>query len=363
MYWRHRNDRSKSSMPHLRRPQSIRFLALIVFALAILLNIISFAVPAFHTPTNTQSDDRRYFPTQLERETQAAAATVKRRENFSEDVDALFLCHHCAQHDADGVRVIALVELRNVATAAHDFLSALAPFVDGVVALDDHSDDGTRTVLLERCASMGHAVCKLDLLLNKTGTWTRQELRDRMLLLRAGRRVGGTHFYPARLRRAFSLPPVVPLYATLYAHFPPAPALVFADDSKVTYEGGASGARLLGKSHNASIHALRCPRTVCPRPPRYAGPRTPLSSDARVRVAPRTCRVLEARFLHVANAQLKAAWYEALGRTSGAPSSTTRGKMLDVLYPRTRQRTAAVALERVDVGWLSSRAVRAARSS
>ena len=381
---------------------------------AILINILSFYLSRSHSLTYSTSSSLTshttfLLPTFVQREQRAANQLRITLSNFSAQSHAYFLCPNCPVHKQAQSRnvpkVVALIELRNVAESLPSFLTAIERIVDSVVALDDHSNDETRAVLLERCLpSVPPASrCKLDALLVKSGGWVRQELLDRDLLLRAGRSVGGTHFvlldYDERfvgtcvksgsLRDAITglspghslFLPWIELWKNPAVHrvlsndrdmnfLTRRQTVVFADDESFTnYSIESSRARSLG-SHGASIHALRCPRSVCPQPPRYRGPNTPfLSNDRRVHQSPPSCAIVEARFMHIPNVILKAAWYQGLARILNADSSTTRGKMVDALFPaeapygdNTMRRRMAfgysrsgITLTSTPVSWFSTR--------
>lgn len=255
----------------------------------------------------------------------------------------------------DRGKLVALVSVRNAASTLNTFLTALTPLVDAIIFLDDHSTDTTRRVARTHPAP-------IELLLTKPGPWKhREELEDRAILLAYGRAVGGTHFLlpdydeffhadctASGLLRAtilflspgesLVLPWIEAWKSTALQRVLPADAsmnfltrrqtIIFADDGAVSYTPASTHSRAL--HGNASIHVLRCPRSLCPPPPRYRGPSTPLSDAANVKTLP-ACPIVELRFLSPDNVILKAAWYEALGRVSGVNDSATRGKMMDAI--------------------------------
>ncbi len=151
----------------------------------------------------------------------------------------------------------------------------------------------------EMCHVRGADACKIEVVLNKTGPWVREELRDRDLLLQTGRAIGGTHFVLLDYDEYFSancvtngllrerisaLQPGQSLFvpwvemwksANLHRVLPTdremnflvrRQTVIFADDRKVQYSRSSTNARTLGGG-SATIHALRCPRQICPRPP------------------------------------------------------------------------------------------------
>ncbi|OSX73525.1 hypothetical protein BU14_0340s0009 [Porphyra umbilicalis] len=226
-------------------------------------------------------------------------------------------------------KLVGLVEARNALRALPFFLSALASLVDSVVLLDDVSTDASAAFAAAHGAALG-----VEVLLTKTRGWVREELRDRSILLAAGRSVGGTHFVlldtdefvtrgcvaDGTLRaRIGALPPgaALPLpwieawRGLAVQRVRPDDAgmnfltrrqvVVFADDGAVAYGlesslsrtlsaggddggggGGGGGRGAATASRPATIHSLRCPRTLCP-PPRRTTPPAP----ARRRVVPR----------------------------------------------------------------------------
>lgn len=321
----------------------------------------------------------------------------------------------------DGKKLVALVELKNVEPVLPIFLKALGLLVDSIVVLDDRSSDGSRVKTMEAAAESSSTTiesaasnAQVELLINKTGDWVREELLDRNLLLHFGRFVGGTHFVLPDYDEFFSancvldgtlreailtlepgqslvLPWVEAWKSTAIQRVLPddpemnflkrRQTIIFADDGRASYSVESANSRSLGNvahsdraiARDASIHVLRCPRTLCPAPIRYKGPNTPLSPESKVKTLPQ-CRIVELRFLSPANVLLKAAWYEALGRVMGADDSVTRGKMLDAIYPNqevldrdiSRQAlspensgqtdnsavTGEAALARLDLSWL-----------
>jgi hypothetical protein len=316
---------------------------------------------------------------------------------------ALQLSETIREQDENEKKIVALVEIRNARQSLPSFLSALSALVDSIVVLDDHSDDGSRIQVIEIAAAASSVLsAPIELLLNKTGSWIREELLDRNLLLQYGRAVGGTHFVlpdydeyfaadcviDGTLREAIlalapgeslALPWVEAWKSSSLQRVLPEDAamnflvrrqtIIFADDGAVNYSLESSNARILvegsrersvadsaGETRQATIHVLRCPRTLCPAPLHYNGASTPLSPSASVKTLP-TCRIVELRFLSLANVLLKSAWYESLGRSMGAKDSATSGKMMDFHVSggssRFRNPVAeVVALERLNPAWL-----------
>lgn len=329
----------------------------------------------------------------LHRELFYANRVVKATEHVAKHTQALFLCSSCKAPAPRRTKIVALVEMRNVDRALYGFLRSLEPVVDSIIVLDDHSTDRSRADIFEMCHIRGQRACKVEVMLNKTGPWVREELRDRELLLQMGRRIGGTHFVlldydeyfsancvdSGRLRKQIGMlkpgeslfVPWVEIWKTPHLHrvlptdrdmnfLTRRQTVIFADDGVVTYSLDSANARVLG-AQSGSIHALRCPRTICPRPPKYRGAQTAAVSDPRVKLAAKQCKLIEGRFLYLPNILLKSAWYEGLGRIMGAADSTTRGKMLDVLFPSGReyaaqqQRSSGVALQLTRDEWLTQR--------
>lgn len=286
-----------------------------------------------------------------------------------------------------GKKIVALAELKNVERAVSIFLRALSQFVDAIVLLDDKSSDRTR-VLVMKLALSGLPV---EILINKTGQWTREELRDRQLLLQFGREVGGTHFVLPDYDEFFSsncvsnnflrnhilaLAPGESLFIP-WVELWKSPSLqrvcpsdenmnflkrrqtiIFADDGIAQYDDDTANSRSFnatpGRKESgervSSIHALRCPRTICPQPIRYDGPMTPLTKNPRVKLLPE-CRIVELRFLNLANVLVKTAWYEALGRVFNAKDGVTSGKMAKLVLPS--MTSVASATESVSVAYAS----------
>lgn len=306
-----------------------------------------------------------------EPEAALAAKFVCSREYQSNGVDLLKLCgasHAQYSHP----KIVALVELRNVEKLVEVFLTALSHIVDSIVILDDHSTDLTRNFVLlfnERQAryaqqSMGQNPI-VEILINKTGEWVREELFDRQILLTVGRKVGGTHFvlldydeyistncvHSGLLRREIlalrqgeSLYlPWVELWKSKYLHAVLArdvtmnfltrrQVVIFADDGISQFTKRNSIAKVVSNEkvdRNASIHVLRCPRSLCSQPPRYNGSEIKWGWG-NVKLLSQ-CKIIETRFLNLNNVLLKSAWYEALGRVLGAEDGLTTGKMVGML--------------------------------
>ncbi|GAB0492140.1 hypothetical protein MMPV_003400 [Pyropia vietnamensis] len=268
-------------------------------------------------------------------------------------------------------KIVGLVEARNALRALPFFLSALSAVVDSVVLLDDVSTDASVAFLAAHGGTLG-----VELLLTKTGEWMREELRDRSILLAAGRSVGGTHFAlldydevfahgcvaDGSLRRRIAslrpggwltLPWIEAWRSAGVARVRPddpdmnfltrRQVVVFADDGTVSYDVASSLSRLLSTSapagpssgsggaatRPATIHSLRCPRSLCPPPPAYHAPPPSAQGEA---VPDDRCGVVELRFLNLENVLLKSAWYEALAVRNNASAAVSRGKMIEALF-------------------------------
>jgi len=251
----------------------------------------------------------------------------------------------------DGNKIVALVEVRNVARASPFFFRALAEFVDATVVLDDHSDDETVALLQRHWKEW-----KVERVIRMRGTWMkRQEQRDREILLKHGRVVHGTHFVlldydefvswnciqNGRIRslilklspgQSLKLPWIEAWRSIRYQRVMPGDLtrnfldrrqiVIFADDQIFRYDTESSLTREIG-SGNGSIHTLKCPRSLCPR----VGPGD--TSDNVV--ISNECSLVELKFINLDNTVLKGAWYEALGRFFGADDTTTRGGMMKFL--------------------------------
>jgi glycosyltransferase involved in cell wall biosynthesis len=85
-------------------------------------------------------------------------------------------------------KIIGLMPVRNESPSIEQSLKALACYVDAIVVLDDASTDTTVEVV-KKCAKE----CKVRHIITKS-RWYRDEPGDRNALLRAGRKLGGTHF-------------------------------------------------------------------------------------------------------------------------------------------------------------------------
>lgn len=305
-----------------------------------------------------------------ESESALASKFVISRERYNNDIDLLRLHHH--SDTSTGSKIVALVELRNVEKSVNLFLTAISQIVDSIIVLDDHSSDLTRTYLLafnvqaRRRHKFTFRYPHIEIILNKTrGKWVREELFDRQTLLTVGRSVGGTHFilldYDEYIssncvksgflrREILALRPGESLYLpwvelwnsqNIHAVLPNDPnmnfltrrqVVIFADDKTSQFTQQNSVAKVVSSDNldrDASIHVLRCPRSLCAQPPRYDGHAMTVGWG---NVKPlMQCRIIETRFLNLNNALLKSAWYEALGRAMGAKDGLTTGKMVNIL--------------------------------
>jgi len=85
-------------------------------------------------------------------------------------------------------KIIGLVPVKNEELHIENSLRALSLLTDGIIVLDDHSDDNTVNIV----KSLAKDCCILEVI--EKDTWFRDEPGDRNLLLNAGRNHGGTHF-------------------------------------------------------------------------------------------------------------------------------------------------------------------------
>jgi len=85
-------------------------------------------------------------------------------------------------------KIIGLMAVRNESQMVEQALKALACYTDGIIVLDDASDDNTVEVL-KRVATE----CNIVKIIEKP-EWHRDEPGDKNKLLNAGRKAGGTHF-------------------------------------------------------------------------------------------------------------------------------------------------------------------------
>lgn len=308
----------------------------------------------------------------FESENSLAKKFVCSREPRGNGIEVLRLCS-VTRNQFSRSRIVALVELRNVEKSVDVFLTALSQIVDSIVILDDHSTDRTRSFIFlfnERQAryareATGGQYPSVEILINKTGDWVREELFDRQVLLATGRDVGGTHFVLLdydeyissncvqsgllrqkilALRPGESLYlPWVELWKSKDLHavlseditmnfLTRRQVVIFGDDGISQFTQENSVAKVVSSNkvdRNASIHVLRCPRSLCSQPPRYRG--NPISKGwGNVKLLTQ-CKIIETRFLNLNNVLLKSAWYEALGRVVGARDGVTTGKMVSML--------------------------------
>lgn len=313
-------------------------------------------------------EDKEYL---LRRETELAEQTICNRRVVHDNVEELRLCGDFPENRARK-KIVGLVEVRNVERTITSFLSALGRTVDSVVIIDDHSTDASRNAILEFNSVVGRSEPGkkvVEVLLNKSGDWIRDELLDRELLLTAGRHVGGSHFVVLDYDEYISsncvenglirdailgLNPGESLYLP-WVEVWKSTALqrvlsgdqkmnfltrrqiaVFADDKQFHYNMENSVARRIGtksSSRNGTIHVVRCPRNICPQPAKYRGPRSDLGYPSKVKHLS-NCAIVEVRFLNLNNILLKSAWYEALGRVMGSRDGVTSGKMVRLIFPQ-----------------------------
>lgn len=334
------------------------------------------SVPKF---TRQNRHQRRDPEVEAQREIELATRMVCERTVAHENVEELKICGNFGVNTA-GNKIVGLVEVRNVERTVATFLSALSLTVDSIVLIDDHSSDATRSAILDfnmKVHRIGAGRPVVEVLLNKSGNWVRDELLDRQLLLEAGRHVGGTHFvvldYDEYLsancvengllrNTILSLNPGESLYlpwvevwksTSLQRVLPGDPGMnflmrrqiaIFADDKSFHYTVENSVARHIGPNsttQSGTIHVLRCPRTICPQPSRYKGQRSELLYPSKVKHLD-GCAIVEVRFLNINNILLKSAWYEALGRVMGTKDGVTSGKMVRLLFPRHEATAASV---------------------
>jgi glycosyltransferase involved in cell wall biosynthesis len=85
-------------------------------------------------------------------------------------------------------KIVALLAVHNERLFIKQALKGLALYADGIVLLDDASDDDT-LALVESLKDE----CKIERIISKK-VWHRDEAGDRNLLLNVGREIGGTHF-------------------------------------------------------------------------------------------------------------------------------------------------------------------------
>lgn len=325
----------------------------------------SFPIPP-ELPLGQTREELLHFEADL------AKTSVCARKRAYDNVEHLQLCGEFSR-SPEKKKIVGLVELRNVEASVHLFLSALGRTVDSVVVIDDHSTDATRNEILRYNAAFigetGGRNGLVEVLLNKSGNWVREELLDRELLLAAARGIGATHFvlldYDEYLsancqqngylrQQILALNPGESLYLP-WVELWKSPSLhrvlpydsrmnfltrrqivIFADDGKFHYTAETSIARRLGSSsehHESTIHVLRCPRTICPQPAKYRDHNSQVAYPLRVKTVEK-CAIVETRFLNLNNVLLKSAWYEGLGRIMGANDNVTRGKMLDRMFPK-----------------------------
>lgn len=327
-----------------------------------------FAKPNLSTPPTIASAHRiDLFDSNQQLEKTLARSHVCRTSPLSNNLHELRLCGQFPPSSTNK-KIVALVEIRNVALTITAFLNALSKTVDSVILIDDHSTDSSRANILvynhnlANSPSLNRSSPLVEALLNKTGPWQREELADRESLLLAGRRAKATHFVlldydeyfssncvrSGLLRRSIlRLVPGQSLFLpwvelwknpSLHRVVPRDPSMnflrrrqvvIFADDNIAHYNIHNSQSRML---RNGSIHTLRCPRSICGKPPPYLGPGWMRRPWRHTTILP-SCAVVEMRFLSLPNVLLKSAWYEALGRVMGARDGVTAGKMVDLVFP------------------------------
>eukprot|EP00871_Galdieria_phlegrea_P003135 jgi/Galph1/3822/GphlegSOOS_G2468.1 len=254
--------------------------------------------------------------------------------------DDTFLCgDYCDSPTLNG----ALASGKHAAMECYlFFIRHLSEFCDSIVLLDDHSQDQTvlETQLLSR-------YFPIEGLLYFSNQWDkRDELRDRKLLLAAGRQLRATHFvfidydevfaadciHSGQLRQqilklskgqALQLQWIFPWNGTLlYATLPRCKSnllnrsspIVFADHEQLTF----FEYRTL--KNNTTMHVPRCPR--------FHNGSFPLAFDS-------SCKILDLRFLSFKNLQIKLLWYDALGRILN-DSKQVRGKVFQLKMEQIR---------------------------
>lgn len=368
-----------------------RLLSIFLFASTVLLLTV---LTTFSRSNDELANFDLHFPLSreeiLSQENIFAKKAICSRQSLANNVEKLTFCGHFPSGEK---KIVALFEARNVEPSISFFLKAIHPVVDSVIILDDHSTDASRAKIFEYnqgCNAQSQRPL-VEILLNKTGEWVREELFDRQALLEAGRSVGGTHFVLLDYDEFFSSNcvsngvlrkeimnlqggeslylPWIELWRSSHFHrvLPDDPHMnflvrrqivIFADDRTSHYTQQNSQARILGlNSRNSTLHVLRCPRTICPKPAKYSGPGSDTGYAKSVKRLP-NCAIMEARFMNLNNVLLKAAWYEALGRVVGARDGATSGKMITKLFPNNgpeSSRREIAHLATVSSDWLYSR--------
>ena len=85
-------------------------------------------------------------------------------------------------------KIIGLIAARNEANVIEMCLRGLSLYTDAIVFLDDASDDETLNIVNALASE-----CRVEKIIAKE-YWHRNEPEDRNTLLKAGRKIGGTHF-------------------------------------------------------------------------------------------------------------------------------------------------------------------------
>ncbi len=104
----------------------------------------------------------------------------------------------CVAH-ATEKKIIGLVAIKNEQNSIEQCLHALSLFTDAIVVLDDVSEDNTPTILQ---SNKNHY--HLHIITKKI--WQRDEAKDRNIMLRYGRAIGGTHFIIIDADEMFTAP-------------------------------------------------------------------------------------------------------------------------------------------------------------
>ncbi len=96
-------------------------------------------------------------------------------------------------------KIVGLVAIKNEQNSIEQCLHALSLYTDAIVVLDDVSEDSTPTILQNNKDTY-----HLHIITKKI--WQRDEAKDRNLMLRYGRAIGGTHFIIIDADEMFTAP-------------------------------------------------------------------------------------------------------------------------------------------------------------
>jgi len=224
----------------------------------------------------------------------------------------------------NGKKIVGLTGVRNVGPQLPHFLLSLSKYTDAIVVLDDGSTDGTGDLVVQLSEKFN-----IEILINKTGLWTRDENLDHNLLIRAARElVNGSHFIMLDYDEAFSAncnkdgflrEKMLSLKAghRLYLEW-----VLLWNNSRSWRPGFLNRAIITIMADNPTLKPLNLGHQNTSL--QMHVPRLP-DVGRVIDMSGSDCKLLEFRFLNLENCVLKEIWYYMIGRVHGNSASSYPG--------------------------------------